>query len=101
MEVSVLEQNKPTNTAQMLDESGTMFALHYHLQSYTSSTGKVLFGIKADMLNGAHEVVKSAETYAITENYGEIKALLTHLSKHAISPYALNCMVEEWFSAAT
>jgi len=101
MEVSILEHKMPTATAKMLDEAGGMFALNYHLQSYTSSTGKVLFGIKADMLNEAHEVIKSAETYAITENYGEVKALLTHLSKHAISPYALNCMVEEWFSAAT
>jgi len=99
MEVSIYEESRPTHVATTVDEEGEFFSLNYYLQNYTSSAGKVLFGIKVDMLNAHYSVVKSAETYAISDNYAQIKELITHLSKHAISPYALNCMVEEWFSA--
>jgi len=101
MEVSIYEENKPTHMATTVNEEGEFFNLNYYLQNYTSSAGKVLFGIKVDMLDGQYKIVKSAETYAISESYVQIKELIMHLAKHTISPYTLNCMVEEWFSANT
>jgi len=97
----ILQKQEPIKTVEGHNEDGKVtWLLEYYLQTYPnpSNDGKGRFGIKIIRNNpdGTHD--KTAETFAITDDFDEAMAMAKHFSKKAIRPHILCDMVEEWFA---
>jgi len=88
----------PVATATMETDNGVTWLLEYYLQTYESSDGVELYGVKVDKLGGDGTLKESSETFAITDEHGKAQEILTFLAKGSVPPCVLVEMVDEWFS---
>ena len=91
-------KQSPDATAKITTECGTTWSLEYYMQTYISSNGKELFGIKVDKLCADGFIAETEETYAISDCPKKTTALLLYLANGTVPPCVLLEMVDEWFS---
>lgn len=75
------------------------WSLEYYLQTYTSSSGKKLYGIKIDKLDTHYNIIDTADTFSMTESYDKVTAILLYLANGLVRPLELLAMVDDWFSS--
>jgi len=93
----MLEQ-APVATATMEADNGVTWLLEYYLQTYESSNGAELYGVKVDKLSSDGVLKESSETFAITDEHGKAQKIINFLASGSVPPCVLVEMVDEWFS---
>jgi len=89
----------PAAKAEMVVDEKVRWVLDYYVQSYQSSDGVDLYGIKVDKLDDEGIVVESSETFAITDDKNKAMSMLSFLANGSVPPCVLLEMVDEWFSS--
>ena len=95
---NVTARPEPTATVQMVADDGSSRLLKYYLQTYESSNGTELFGVRVDKLTLDDILSESAETFAITEDRNKALSIISFLANGNVPPCVLIDMVDEWFS---
>ena len=96
-----LQKHDPVAVVKGHNEDGNAtWLLEYYLQTYPNSTsdGKGRFGIKIVRNNSDGSLNHAAETFAISEDIGEVMEMIEVFSKGAVRPHVLSGMVDDWFS---
>ena len=94
-----LSVKAPAAQAEMVINEKVRWVLDYYVQSYQSSNGSELYGIKVDKLDSEGVVAESSETFAITDDKNKAMSMLSFLAKGSVPPCVLLEMVDEWFAA--
>jgi len=94
--MTVASKKAPITTASMTTESGTHWQLLYYVQSYETTNGKKMYGIKVDKLHPDGTEESSAETFAISPDHNKVLAMIYSFAKGAVSPLTLNDVVADW-----
>lgn len=88
----------PAAKAEMVVDEKVKWILDYYVQSYQSSNGSELYGIKVDKLDEEGIIAESSETFAITDDKDKAMSMLSFLAKGSVPPCVLLEMVDEWFA---
>ena len=89
----------PAAKAEMVVNEKVRWVLDYYVQTYQSSNGSELYGIKVDKLDDEGVIAESSETFAITDDRNKAMSMLSFLAKGSVPPCVLLEMVDEWFAA--
>jgi len=90
--------NVPYATALLMTGNNVSWSLEYHLQTYTSSAGDELFGVKIDKRNSNNSIVESNETFAITDSYSKAEIITAYLAEGMVRPFELLSVIDDWLS---